>query len=93
MSEKADRVVPQFNFSDDTRVRLPLVMLVSLLALVAGSAIVWSGDHAAVAEHRTKLDDHAARLRTLEESQTDFAVMKNDVKWIRATLEQQSRAK
>lgn len=91
MSEKTERIVPQFNFSDETRIRLPLVMLLSLLAVVAASAVVWSGDHSAVAEHKLKLEDHAARLRALEESQTDFAVMKNDVKWIRSTLEQQAR--
>jgi hypothetical protein len=85
----SDRTSPPITLADQTKIRLPLVMLLSLLALVATAAVVWSGDHNAVADHASQLATHDSRIRKLEEEQTDIAVMKNDVRWIRSTLEQQ----
>lgn len=86
-----DRTSAPFNLGDQTKVRLPLVMLLTLLAFVASAAVVWSGDHSALADHATTLSTHDQRIRKLEENQADIAVMRNDVLWIRRTLELQQQ--
>lgn len=86
-----DRTSPPFNLGEQTKVRLPLLMLLGLLAVVASAAVVWSGDHNAVAEHAATLSDHESRLKQVESSRTDIEVVKNDVQWIRRTIEQQQR--
>lgn len=83
----SDRTTLPFNLSEQTRVRLPLVLLLALLGVVASAAIVWNGDHRTVADQAMVLVAHDQRLRRLEESQTSIAVMQRDVDWIRKAIE------
>ncbi|HSV73445.1 MAG TPA: hypothetical protein VLH79_06775 [Chthonomonadales bacterium] len=85
---RGKETLPPITVGEQTKVRLPLAMLLALLGFVAAGAVVISTDRASVADHTTQLADQAARLRKLEDAQGDIRVMKNDVEWIRKTLEQ-----
>jgi hypothetical protein len=80
---------PPINLSEHTRVRLPMLMLVAILASVGSAAAVMATHWAALAEHTVKLTEHHIRLQKLEESQMGILVMKNDVEWIRRHIEKE----
>jgi len=77
-----------------SRWRISLGALVALVITAAAGAAAWTwvrADVAAtksdVATHETAIKAVDARLRVLEAAQTDIAVMRNDVQWIRRELE------
>ena len=80
-----------FNLSDTTKVRLPLVMLLGLVGFVASATLAWSSLRSIADGNSNRLTAHDIRLDRLEANQADIAVMRNDVLWIRKTLEQRDR--
>lgn len=87
-----------FNIGEQTRIRLPLVMLLGLISVVAAGAVIFASlrgaDSSAVeqlAGHSRLLAEHNDRLRKLEEGQAAIAVIQNDVGWIRRELEKPQR--
>ena len=81
------------SLGERTAVRLPLLMLIGLLASIAGATLAWATLRGDVGDHTKTLTTHEERIKRLEESQADLAVIRNDVQWIRRTIEQQPRAK
>lgn len=96
MSESTETTAP---FIDKAaRVRTTLGALGALVAITAAGVAAWVWAMADIRAHETRIKGHDThlgaidhRVRTLEAAQTDIAVMKNDVQWIRRTLEQQRR--
>jgi hypothetical protein len=88
----SNETTPPIRLSDQTKIRLPLAMLIGLIGIAATAAVIWSGDHRIVQELPAQVGAIETRVRKLEDSQTEIAVMKNDVRWIRqAIAEQQTR--
>ena len=80
--------------SESTKIRLPLLLLFSLLAVTATATGAWYSQRSDTAEHARKIHEHeqviqknSARLDKLEDAQAEIAVIKNDVQWIRRELE------
>ena len=86
-----DETQPPFSIGDQTKVRMPLLMLLGLLGVVASATIAWSTLRATGEDHTAQLVAHDARITKLEANQADIAVMRNDVMWIRKTLEARDR--
>lgn len=61
-------------------------MLCGLLALTATAAIAFN-------KVETKTEDHEERLKRVEAKTEDIAVMKNDLQWIRRTMEEERAAR
>lgn len=87
-----------FNIGDQTRIRLPLMMLIGLVCVVASGAAIFASlraaDSSAIEQlvvHSRVLAEHNDRLRKLEEGQAAIAVIQNDVGWIRRELEKPQR--
>lgn len=76
---------------DRRRISLPLVALITLVSVSASAAIVWNDHHVAVAEAVKTIETHEARLRKLEDAQSemrgDIKEIKNNADWIRRTIE------
>ena len=82
---------PTLSLNERTAVRLPLIVLLSILAATATAVIAWArlGDVDSV--NARAIEVHERRINKLEEGQADLAVIRNDVQWIRRSLEQQKR--
>jgi hypothetical protein len=78
---------PPIRLSDQTKIRLPLAMLIALVGIAATAAVVWSGDHKAVQE----IPMIELRVRKLEDGAAAIAVMQRDIEWIRKRLEREDR--
>jgi hypothetical protein len=89
MSNQETETRPSWKITETTNVRIPLALLLTLLSVVGYAAVKWSGDHNAVADHTIQISEHEGRIKGLEASKAEIAVMQNDVRWIRATIEQQ----
>ncbi len=95
MSEQSTETAAPF-LDKTSRVRTTLGTLLALVAITASGVAAWAWAMADIRAHDTRIKTHDAqlgsvdsRVRTLEAAQTDIAVMKNDVQWIRRALEQQ----
>jgi len=82
---------PPISLGEQTKVRMPLLMLVGLLAAVASATVAITTIRAGTESHTLQLAVHDERLNKLEAAQADLALVKNDVNWIRRTLEQRDR--
>lgn len=83
-----------FDISEKSRVVMPLVAILAALSLTATAAATWSGLRGEVRDtaadvQRTREDLRLVgdRVKKLEDAQSDIAVLKNDVVWIRRYLE------
>lgn len=85
------RTSAPWSIHEQTRVKIPLVLLVTLCGVASAAAVVWSGDHNRVAEHEQRLDAYDARLQRLDPMATDIEVIKAELKFIRLQLEQLNR--
>ena len=82
---------PHVNISELTKVRLPLVMLLTLLGVVAAAAALWREDRGMLFQHSKTLSVQESRIRVLEEAQIKIGILENNVEWIRAHLERRER--
>lgn len=68
----------------------------ALIPVVLGlGVLLWQGGALADIPPRNAeaISDHEVRIRTLEADRAALIELQTDVRWIRATLEQQARAK
>ena len=84
----------------DGRLRTTLGTIGVIITLTAAGVAAWASARnditttaRDVEAQGTEMRAHDARIRKLEEGQADIRVMKNDVDWIRRTLERQERAR
>lgn len=82
--------------SEQTRVRLPLLMLLSIVVTTALATVAWSAIKSDIAvisratdDQELRMKDHELRLKELEKAQADIAVIKNDVRWLRIRAERE----
>ena len=85
---------PPISISDRTVVRLPLLVLVSLLGFAGSIALGYGNlktDIESSAQERAHLaqrqEEQAERIKALERTIADVPLIKNDVQWIRETME------
>jgi hypothetical protein len=75
--------------------------IIALVVTLTGAGVAaWVWAMADIRTLNSDRDAHAqsirtidSRVRALEAAQTDIAVMKNDVQWIRQTIERQERTR
>lgn len=77
--------------NEQQKVRIPLPMLVTILAACAAGAFAWASLTNAVTAMQHEIAGHEARIRQLEENQQDLVVIRTNVDWIKKTLEQSHR--
>ncbi len=82
----------------DGRVKTTVGTVIAIVVVTAAGVAAWTWARADIAaEQRTNAGQetqiHAidTRVRALEAAQTDIAVMKNDVQWIRRSIERQQK--
>lgn len=78
---------PPLRLSNETNVRMPLYLLLGLLALVGTGMLAWgnvSGQVAEIPALKSELEAHAVALKRLD-------VMTNDITWIKLYLEREQR--
>lgn len=96
----ADKTAAPFIAAPETKVKTTIGVMLALAGVVAGATAsgvaAWIWTQADVRAHEAKLIGHDTqlgaidnRVRVLENAQTDIAVMRNDVHWIRQALERQ----
>lgn len=69
---------PPFRVNNETNIRMPLYLLMALLAMCGGAVFTWaniSGQVADIPAMKLQLAAHDAAL-------ADIKVMKNDIRWI-----------
>lgn len=60
-----------------------MVLLIALLGVVATAAMVWSSDHDKVRLHSDVVADQDRRIRKLEDSQQEMAMMRRQLEEMR----------
>lgn len=78
---------PPISLSEQTKVRMPFLMLIGLLGVAATASIAWTNLRGAAVVNAEEISNHEARLTKLEASATEISVMRNDIMWIRRTME------
>lgn len=78
---------PPIHIREKTVVSVPLFILIAGIGPIFMSAVVWTSLRGDVSTNTDKVSNHEERIKKLEESQRDLAVIKNDVMWIRQSLE------
>lgn len=98
----SDETAKPFRLRRDMPVQIPLYLMLSLLGTVAMAAVVWSGDHNAVAEHETKIANLETQTKQLQGElaglrgelgalRGEVRVMSNNIDWIRNALDRRPR--
>ncbi len=75
---------PPISISENTRVRLPLLMLLAIVGSAAGGAVIANTG-------REKLAEHDRRIMRMEEALADMRDVKRDVEWLRKIFEAKPR--
>lgn len=78
------------NVSEQMKVRMPLLVLLSIIGATAAATVAWSAIKTDLAEAARSSSDHETRIKELERAQADIAVIKNDVRWLRLRAEGRS---
>jgi uncharacterized protein YlxW (UPF0749 family) len=77
--------------SEQTLFRLSIAGALSLLSVVATAAVVWAGDHHAVARHEEEIQVLSEQVRALQLAQKEIEVIKANVTSSKTTLEDVGR--
>jgi hypothetical protein len=95
----SDRTATPF-IHPDGRLKTTVGTMIAIVALTGGGVAAWTWARADIRSlegdansTRVELKAIDVRVRSLEAAQTDIAVMKNDVQWIRRTIEQQQKTR
>lgn len=82
----------------DSRFKTTPATIIALVVLIGSGVAAWTWARADIAaEQKTNAGQDVqlftldTRVRSLEAAQTDIAVMKNDVQWIRRSIERQQK--
>lgn len=96
MASNADKTAAPFLAAPDTKIRTTVGVLCAVIGITASGVAAWVWLHADVRSHGARIVHHDiqlgaidTRVKVLENAQTDIAVMRNDVQWIRQALERQ----
>lgn len=76
---------PPLRLSNDTNVRMPLYLLLSLLLVCSGAAIAWANVSGRVAE----IDELRARVNAHDRALNKIELMANDIAWIKERMSEQ----
>jgi HAMP domain-containing protein len=94
-----DRTATPF-IHPDGRIKTTTGTIVAIVVVTAAGVAAWTWARADIrslegeaTSTRVELKAIDVRVRSLEAAQTDIAVMKNDVQWIRRTIEQQQKTR
>ena len=87
----SDDSSPPFKVTERTPVTMPVVLLIVLAGAVISSTLAWADLRATDKTHSESISSQEVRIRRLEEGQADIAVIRNNVDWIRRSIESRDR--
>lgn len=72
-------------------VSMPIAVLVAVLAATVSAALALGAFQSDQRATKTALDGHEARIQKVETRVEDIREMKNDISWIKQTMERERR--
>jgi hypothetical protein len=79
--------------SPDSRFKTTPATIIAIVVLTASGVAAWTLARADAATNTRDIQAIDIRVEKLEAAQTDIAVMKNDVRWIRVMIEREQQQK
>ena len=74
-------------------VSMPVAVLVWLISATISAALAWGAMQGDQKMTKTTLEGHEARIQRVETRVEDIREMKNDISWIKQTMERERRAR
>jgi hypothetical protein len=73
---------PAFNIKRDSPVKMPVYLLISMMVVTAMGTMIWADLRRDLAEASRVNAAQDLRFTNIESSIAEYAVLKNDVRWL-----------